>query len=157
MYSSIFTNWIHLSNQHLKQESESVSTLETEKITLYHNFFWGAIAGSSCLWDFSSCGAEGPLSICRAHTSQWSDLPCCGAQVSGYMGFSSCSSRALEHKLNSCGLRCSKVCGIFVAQGFNLWLLHWKADSLHWTTRKPTSVVYTLVFWPWGMWDLPTF
>ena len=45
MYSSIFTNWIHLSNQHLKQESESVSTLETEKITLYHNFFGGAMLG----------------------------------------------------------------------------------------------------------------
>ena len=30
---------------------------------------------------------------------------CCGAQILGRMGFSSCSSRTLEHRLDSCGTR----------------------------------------------------
>ena len=46
-------------------------------------------------------------------------------------GFSSCSSRALEHRLSSCGagLSCFTACGIFVDQGLNLYPLHWQADS----------------------------
>ena len=48
------------------------------------------------------------------------------------MGFSSCGSRAVDHRLNNCGARayCSEACGIFPDQGSNLCLLHRQADSL---------------------------
>ena len=52
----------------------------------------------------------------------------CGAR-----GLSSCSSRAPEHRLNSCGahgLSRSAACGIFLAQGSNPCLLHGQEDSV---------------------------
>ena len=49
-------------------------------------------------------------------------------------GFSSCSSRILEHRqaqqLWHTGLSCSETCGILLDQGLNPCLLHWQADSL---------------------------
>ena len=37
------------------------------------------------------------------------------------------SSRALEHRLTSCG---AEACGIFLDQGLNLYLLRWQVGSL---------------------------
>ena len=55
----------------------------------------------------------------------------CGARASAVVarGLSSCSSRALEHRLSSCEpwLRCSVACGIFLDQESNPRLLHWQA------------------------------
>ena len=60
----------------------------------------------------------------------------CGATHEA-TGFSSCGSRALEHKLRSCGpqhvgcvIRCSIACGIFSNQQSKPRLLHWQEDSL---------------------------
>ena len=50
----------------------------------------------------------------------------------GSCGLSSCSSRALEHRLNSCvahRLSCSKLCGILLNRGLNPCFLHWQVDS----------------------------
>ena len=60
-------------------------------------------------------------------------------------GFSSCGSWALEHRLNSCGIRLSHsaACGIFPDQGSNSRPLHWQADSLplsHW--GSPVSLFF---------------
>ena len=41
------------------------------------------------------------LSGCSAWASHCDSLSCCGTQASGHVGFSSCSSQALEHRLNS--------------------------------------------------------
>jgi len=68
-------------------------------------------AGSSLLSGiFSSCSERGPLSGCGAWASHWSgpliaELDLQGIQASAVAahGLSSCSSRALEHRLNSCG------------------------------------------------------
>ena len=48
------------------------------------------------------------------------------------MGFSSCSTRALEHRFSSCAWAfcCRVVCGIFPDQEWNRCLLHWQEDSL---------------------------
>jgi len=46
-----------------------------------------------------------------------------------HLGFSSCGSWALEHRLNRLRLSCSMACGIFLDQGWNPRLLHWQADS----------------------------
>ena len=57
----------------------------------------------------------------------------CGTQILGLEGFSSCSFRALEHRLNSCGSRTSLVAprhmGIFLDQGWKPCPLHWQEDS----------------------------
>ena len=51
---------------------------------------------------------------------------------SRHLGFSSCSSWALGHRLVVVAhmLSCSEACGIFLDQRSNLCLLHWQADSL---------------------------
>ena len=53
-------------------------------------------------WAFPSRGEWGTLSSCGVWVSHCRDF-CCGAQALGCAGFSSCSSWALEHRLNSCG------------------------------------------------------
>ena len=48
---------------------------------------------------FSSCGKQG-------HSSLWCtgfSFSCCKACILGHLGFSRCSSQALEHRLSSCG------------------------------------------------------
>ena len=73
---------------------------------------------------FSSGGEWGLLWLWRVGFSLWwlvSEHRLHGmlASVVAALGFSSCGSRALEHRLNSValGLRCSKACGIISDQG----------------------------------------
>ena len=51
---------------------------------------------------------------------------------SRHVGFSSCSTRALEHRFSSCAWAfcCCVVCGIFPDQEWNRCLLHRQEDSL---------------------------
>ena len=58
-----------------------------------------------CTRAFSSCGECGLLFNRRVHigASHCGGFSCCRAWTPGRMGFSGCSSRALEHSLNSCG------------------------------------------------------
>ena len=73
-----------------------------------------------------------------AASGGYSSLRCAGFSFqstgSRRMGFSSCGSRAPEHRLRGSvvvvhGLSCSATCGIFPDQGSNPCLLHWQADS----------------------------
>ena len=89
-------------------------------------------SGSSLLQRlFSSCDELGLLFRGSVQASHCRGFSCCGAWALGQVGFSNCSSQALEHRLNSCGhgLNCSSACGIFLAQGSNPCLLHWQVDS----------------------------
>ena len=52
---------------------------------------------------FSSCNEQGLLSGCSAQASPCGGFSHRGAQALGFVGFSSCSSQAREHRLNSCG------------------------------------------------------
>ena len=54
---------------------------------------------------FSSCREQGLLCSCRVLTSHCGGFSGCGAWALKYTGFSPCSSRALEHRLNSFGTR----------------------------------------------------
>ena len=56
----------------------------------------------------------------------------CRAQAVRHVGFSSCGSWVLEHRLGGYGAWASLLCGctIFLDQGLNLCLLHWQVDSL---------------------------
>ena len=68
------------------------------------NLFIFGYTGSSLLCGlFSSCSEQGLLSSCNVSAFHFDGLCCCGAQPLGCTGFSSCSSQALEYRLNSCG------------------------------------------------------
>ena len=53
---------------------------------------------------FSGFSERGLLSGCGAQASHCDDFSCCRAWALGHLGFSSYGSRALEHRLNSCGV-----------------------------------------------------
>ena len=70
-------------------------------LLIYFNF---GCAGPSLLWVlFSSCSRWGPLSSCSALPSHCDDSFYCRTQAPGCLGFSSCGTRAPEHRLSSCG------------------------------------------------------
>ena len=63
-----------------------------------------------CVWAFYSCGEQQLLFHCSTQASHCGGFSCCGAQTLGARisvvvahGLSSCSSRALEHRLSTCG------------------------------------------------------
>ena len=152
MYSSVFTNWIHLSKLRLEQESESCQHPKSKKDNPLSQFFLGGSAGSSVQYGLSpvaACGGH-PLVAVRRPLAAEASLVVGhgfqGARVSGHTGFSGCSSRALEHKPSGCGPSCSRACGIFSAQGSNCVSCIGRQILYHWATRKPASVVYTLDF-----------
>ena len=63
-------------------------------------------AGSSLLHRlFSSCGEQGLLPNCDVRASHCGGCCCCRARALGCVGFSSCGSQALEHRLGHCGTR----------------------------------------------------
>ena len=76
------------------------------------------------------------------------------ASVVAVCGIISFGSRALEHRLNTCGatISCSETCGIFPDQGLNSCLLHWQADSLpldhQGSPRRTDSEAEAAVLWP---------
>ena len=76
---------------------------------------------------FSNCHEWRLLSSCGVWASNRSIFPC-EAQALGNVGFSSCSTWTLEHRLNSCGawvyFSCV-ACGIFLGQGLSPCFLHW--------------------------------
>ena len=82
-----------------------------------------------------------------------SDFSCRGARALGAQAsvaavheLSSCSPRALEHRLRSCDARvsCSAACGIFGDQGSNSCLLTGRQILYHWATRE---VPFSLLQW----------
>ena len=95
-----------------------------------------------------------------AETGDYSSLPCTGfflwwlfllrSMGSRTHGLSICSSQALEHRLNSCGVHllhvsCSTACEIFLYEGSNLCFVHWQVDSLP-LSHQGSSV---LKIWTW--------
>ena len=70
---------------------------------------------------------------------------CCRAPAQGHTGFSSCSCRALGHRLNSCGARAQLFCGVWDLPGSGLCLLNWQADSLP-LSHQGSSVFKTFCY-----------
>ena len=103
-------------------------------------YFISGCLVSSLLRELFSSGAEKVLlsSVWASH-SHCGGFSCFGPQALGHMGFSS-----WDHGLSNAGTRlknigsvvmvhrfsCSGAYGIFLDQGSNPCLLHWKADSL---------------------------
>ena len=76
-----------------------------------------------CAQAFSSCGEWGLLFVV-VHGLLIAVASLCGAWTLGMQasvvvacGLSSCSSRALEHRLSSCGARASLLCGMWDLPG----------------------------------------
>ena len=65
------------------------------------------------IWLLFSCGEWGLLSGCDVQTSHCSVFSCFRTQALVGAGFSSCGSRALEHRLNSCGRKAHLLHGIW--------------------------------------------
>ena len=87
----------------------------------------------------SSCSEWGLLSSCSVWASHSGGFSCCRAQALGLLGSRSCSSRTLESTgsiVVAHGLSCSTACGIFLAQGSNMCVLHWQVDSLLLTLQE---------------------
>ena len=84
---------------------------------------------------------SGTASSCGVWASYCSGLSCCKAQDQGHVGFSSCISQALEHRLNSRGtwFSCFTACGIFPYQRSNPCLLHRQVDSLCLSCHRNTK------------------
>ena len=99
--------------------------------SFFKNYLFLAVLGFHCCSGFCLIVAGWCYSNCYVRASHCSDFSC-GAQPLGHVGFSSCGSEALEHRLNSCvyWLSCSEASGIFPDQESNPCLPHWQVDSL---------------------------
>ena len=83
---------------------------------------------------FSLVVASWSYSLVAMHSLLIVVASCCGAWDLEHADFSSCGSRALEHRLNSCSTQAvsySIVCGIFPDQGSNLCLLESQVVLYH--------------------------
>ena len=96
---------------------------------LFYTFIYFC-AGSLLLVGFSLVAVTSCVSLVVVCGLLIEMASCCGAWTVGRMGFSSCSTWALEHRLKDCGLSCSAAYGIFPDQGSSPYLLHWQAGSL---------------------------
>ena len=73
--------------------------------SFFHNFIYllMAVLGlSSCAGFFLVAVSRGCSLRCGARAPHCSSFSCCRAQALGYVGFRSCGSQALEHRLNNC-------------------------------------------------------
>ena len=72
----------------------------------YFTYLFSAVLGLPRCLGFSLVAASrGYASLRQARASHCSCLSCCGVQALGCLGFSSCGSWALEHRLSSQGAR----------------------------------------------------
>ena len=82
---------------------------------------------------------KGSCSNCSARDSHGSGFADCRAQALRCLGFSSCSSWTLEHRLDSCGTQASLLHGMWDSPGPGIrpCLLHWQqVDSLPLSYRE---------------------
>ena len=92
-----------------------------------------AILDLCCYSGFALVTASRVYSSCGVWASHYSGFSCYWAWALGCTSFSSCSSWALEHRLNSvwCSrFNCFVACGIFPNQGSNPCFLQWQAEFL---------------------------
>ena len=98
---------------------------------------------------FSCAGSSllhGLFSSCAVQASHCGGFSCCKAWDLGWVGFITCSSQALEHRLNNCG--CSTACGIFPDQESNPCILHWQAYSSPLSHQgRPILFIFESLLW----------
>ena len=123
------------------------------------SFFFLSCAGSLFLCRlFSSCGQWGLSSNWGVRSSHCGGFSCCRSWALGMQpsvvaacGFSRCAPRLLSTGsvvvvLLSSGISCLETCGIFLAQGSNLCLLHWQVNSLPLSHQGSPIVIFVHSF-----------
>ena len=90
-----------------------------------------------CVRAFLYCREQGLVSSGGARASHCSAFSCWKAWAVGCTGFSSCSSRALEHRLNSCGSRDLLLRGTWYLPGSGIDFLSPALAGGFFTTEPP--------------------
>lgn len=114
--------------------------------SFFQNFIYGC-AGSSMLSRFSLTAVSGSYSLVAvrellievaSRCREWVLTQVAQAAGAGARGLSSRSSRALQHRFNSCSIwpQLSQGMWIFLDQGLKSCSLHWQAGSFHRATRE---------------------
>ena len=121
------------------------TTIIPVQVFFFFLYFFGC-AGSWLLHRlFSSCRKQGLFSSCSVWASHCSGFSWCEAwalgawaSVLGAHGLTSCSSWALEHKLNSCGTQAYLLRGRWDLPGVGSYpcLLLGRQIPSHYTTRE---------------------
>ena len=70
--------------------------------SFFFNLILAVLGLSSCAGFFLVAVSRGCSLRCGARAPHCSSFSCCRAQALGYVGFRSCGSQALEHRLNNC-------------------------------------------------------
>ena len=131
-WSYIFRIVVELKRNVVKHfNSKGLVTSFIKKIILCIYLLSFGHAGSSLL--------RGLLCSCGVWASRCSGQKSRG---SGRVDFSSCGTRAPEHRLKGhMGLSCSLACGVFPDQGWYSCLLYWRQILYLWATRDATSLL----------------
>ena len=97
---------------------------KTKKFFLIYLFIFGCVGSSLLHTGFLQLQQAGATLRCGVWSSHCSGFSCCGAQALGTWasvvvsrGLSSCGSRALEHRLSSCGTWAQLLCGMWDLPG----------------------------------------
>ena len=112
------------------------------------------------LLDLCCCGGFSVVAVSRGATFHWivqasycSGFFCCGAQAPGHWtsvavayGLNSCSSQALDHRLNSCGQRVSLLPGMRDLPGSGIELESPALVGEFFTVEPPGRPMNTVVF-----------
>jgi len=91
-------------------------TLLFKKIILFIYLFL-VVMGLFCRVSFPLVAAKGSCSNCSARDSHCSGFAYCRPQALRCLGFSSCSSWTLEHRLHSCGTQASLLHSMWHSPG----------------------------------------
>ena len=96
-------------------------------------------------WAFLQMQRAGATLQCVEWASHCGGFSCCRAQVLGHLGFGSCGSLALEHRLKSCDTWVQLLCGKWdlPASGVELVSSAWAGRFF---TTEPPEKPYPLIF-----------
>ena len=115
----------------------------------FYLFSFGCAVSSLLCGLFCSCGEQGLLACCCVLGSHFRSFSCCGAQALGRVGFSSCGSWALEHRLCSCGTRAYSLHGTWDLPGPGIEPISPALSGGFFTAEspgKPCYIVFTFVY-----------
>ena len=91
---------------------------------------------------FSSCSKRRLLSSCSVLASHCGGFSYCRARALGYVAFISCSSKALEDRLNSCGARVPLIPGMWDLPGSGIEPMSSALAGRFFTTESPGNPQY---------------
>ena len=115
--------------------------------TLKFIYLFLAVLGPPCCSGFSPVAVSRGCSLVVVHRLLVG-FSCCRAWALGFTGFSNCSFRALEHRLNSCGAWAQPPCDLWVLPGPGMKPASAALASRFFTTEPPgkPQVLFKRIF-----------